>query len=291
MRVLNVNEKFGCVGVIALGRFDGLHLGHQKVLNAARKLADEIGAEVALFVLKREKRLSSVLSFDETVLKACELGVNTLIYAEESPELFSTSKDDFLHLIVNHFSPKGMVCGDDYTFGYGRGGNADCLSSFCDKNGFAFEKVGLMYIGKDKVASSSIKILLAEGNVIKADEMLGYDYFINGVVEKGRGDGHRIGFPTANIVPNKSKVPLKEGVYKTTVVIDGKTYKALTCVGRAPTFSTEEYKIENYILGFDKEIYGKQISVRFHEFLRGNIKFDDYAALEKQIEKDLEIYD
>ena len=292
MKIFSIYEKCPDSVVVALGRFDGLHLGHQKVVSRAMDYAEDKGVKVALFTLKKQGPVQSqILSFEETVEKAATFGVDTIIYADETPQFFATDREDFLKTLFDNFAPKALFFGEDYTFGKDRLGTADYLDDYCKTRGVDHEKVSLLYMGGEKVSSTAIKEYLERGEIGRANAMLGGDYFMSGVVEKGRGDGHKMGFPTANILPDGTKMPIREGVYKTTVIVDKKAYKALTSIGTAPTFGNNDLKCESFVIGFDRELYGKQISVLYHEFLRDNIKFDTKEQLEEQIEKDLKIYD
>ena len=292
MKIFSLYEKCTDSVVVALGRFDGLHLGHQKVVSRAVESAKSSGAKVALFTLKkRENAQSQILSFKETVEKAARFGVDVVIFADETPQFFDTDRDVFLKTLFDNFSPIALFFGEDYTFGKGRLGTADYLARYCVTRGVTFEKVSLLYMGGEKVSSTTIKKYLEAGETVKAAKMLGGEYFMSGVVEKGRGDGRKMGFPTANITPDGTKMHIREGVYKTTVMVDGKFYKAVTSIGTAPTFGENDLKCESFVIGFDGELYGKQIFVFYHEFLRDNIKFDTKEQLEEQIRKDLRIYD
>ena len=292
MKIFSIYEKCPYSVAVALGRFDGLHLGHQKVVSRAMEYAKDKGAKTALFTLKKNGRSQSqILSFEETVEKSATLGVDTIIYADETPRFFATDRECFLDTLFENFAPKAIFFGEDYTFGKNRFGTADYLSDYCKTRGVYHEKVSLLYMGDEKVASTTIKKYLERGEIGKANAMLGGDYFMTGVVVKGRGDGRKMGFPTANIAPDGTKMPVREGVYKSTVIVDKKAYKSLTSIGTAPTFGKNDLKCESFVIGFDGELYGKQISVLYHEFLRDNIKFDTKEQLEEQIRKDLRIYD
>ena len=278
----------GSVGVIALGRFDGLHKGHIAVLAAAKAVARELGEELTLFTFKRdlgEKNL--ILSFDETLIKAEEAGVDNVVYASESKEFFSLKKDGFLNLLFEKLKPKAVVCGKDYTFGFNKEGNAEILKNYCLKKGVIIKVADILTFNGQKISSSDIRAALNSGDMVRANGLLGYEYFISGVVEHGRKAGAKLGFPTANITPSAVKAPIKEGVYISGVEVEGKTYTALTSYGVAPTFGKNELKCESYICGFDGDLYGKKIKVNFKRFLRENFKFSSKEELIIQIQKDL----
>ncbi len=292
MKTVSFFNKTNVPSVVALGRFDGLHLGHQRIINSAKKLAVENNAQVVLFTIKkRPQAYSAILSFEELTEKAAKYGVNIVLYAQECEQFFSTDKDEFLKILFENHDVKGLSFGSDYTFGKDRGGTADYLADFCNRNGVPFAKEELLELDGEKVSSSLIKDLLSHGEVKKANELLGESYFTKGKVVHGRAVGRKLGFPTLNIVPDNVKMPIKEGVYKTCVVISDKRYKALTSVGTAPSFGKNELTTESFLLGFHEEVYDDIITVEYEDFIRDNYVFTDIEQLKRQITKDLKVYD
>ena len=294
MKVFSLFEKTNEKFVICLGQFDGLHLGHKKVIESAKTLAAKVGAEVALFtIVKPRYEGTMILSFDELVLKAGSLAVDAVIYATaEEDNIYSVDKDDFLNYLTGNFSVVGLVFGEDYTFGKGAAGNAEYLITYCESHAIKYVKQPLyLFDGRFKISSSLIREYLVMGDVHDANELLGDEYFIMGKVLHGRRIGRQMGFPTINVRPSDQKIPLAEGVYKTKVFFDGNYYRSITSVGVAPTFDYLISTVETYIIDFDEDIYDKTVVIYFDKFIRKLRGFASAEKLAEQIEKDLKVYD
>ena len=294
MKTYSLFEKTDFDVVIALGQFDGLHLGHKYLLEKARILAEKNNAKLALFTIKKESYVSfMVLSFDELLFKAEKIGLEAVIYAcENSDDIYSVTKDEFLRLLKTNFRLKGLVCGEDYTFGKDREGDALAVSKFCEENNLDFEMVELYKRNGHKISSTDIRNYLQMGAVEAANNYLGDEYFIMGKVLKGRRVGRQMGFPTANIRISPQKMEIAYGVYKTKILVEGKLYDSITNVGYSPTFDFPLPTVETYILNFNKDIYDCTVVVFFEKFLRKLCKFDTMKQLTEQIQKDIsENYD
>ena len=293
MKTFSLFEKHEDNFVICLGQFDGLHLGHKKVLESAKVLADKLGVKVALFtIVKPRYEGTMILSFDELVFKAQTLGVDAVIYARaEEDNIYSLDKDEFLRLLTENFGVKGLVFGEDYTFGKGAAGNADYLVAYCEKVGIQYVRQPLYFFDGRKISSSEIRDDLITGNVHLANELLGDKYFIAGAVISGRHVGRKMGYPTINVRASDQKIPICDGVYKTEILIDGVIYRSLTSEGVALTFDCQLSTVETYVLDFDKEVYDEQVVIYFDRFIRKLRGFASAEKLAEQIKKDLEVYD
>ncbi len=275
--------------VLCLGRFDGLHIGHQKVISSAKEyIKDKPDLELFMFTLKRINNCAcSILSFEELCYKSESLGVQNVVFAEQTQEFFNISYDYFLNILYENFKPQAVFVGEDYTFGKDRLGTVSQLKAFCKQKNIECFSVKLEEKNGEKVSSTLIKTYLQEGKIEKANELLGGNYFVIGEVVHGRHLGKEIGFPTTNILLDSTKIPIKQGVYASSVIIDGKRYKAMSSFGTAPTFDVNKLVLESYILDFDKEIYGKKIIVELERFLRENKKFSSKEQLINQLKKDV----
>jgi len=292
MRTLSIFEKTNENFVVCLGQFDGIHIGHRTIIDSAAKLAKENGCDVALFTIKKQDNCKSlVLSFDELTFAAEQSGIDSVIYACVEENIYSVTKEEFLRLLTSNFNIKGLVFGEDYTFGYGAEGNADVLSRYCDEKGIPYVKKPLLYVNGVKVSSTAIRENLKKGDIAAANALLGGKYMMIGEVLSGRHVGVKIGFPTMNIIPSAQKIEIKDGVYKTTAVVEGKAYIAITSVGAAPTFGYTVKKVETYIPDFDKQVYGERIIIYFDRFIREIRRFDSAEQLSEQIKEDLKTYD
>ena len=291
MNVFSLFEKHDGKYVISLGNFDGLHSGHMAVVDTAKKLAKDKNALVAMFTIRKTASGDRIYSYKEFTLKAKSLSIDAIIYANFDDGIYSLKKNEFLSLIFRNFDICGLVCGEDYTFGHLREGNVSDLEKFCEAADVDLRVCKLKTCGDEKISSSGIRKLLLAGDIKRANALLNGDYFLIGTVQKGRSEGKKLGFPTLNVAWSDEKLRLPPGVYKTTTYIDGKGYRSLTSVGDAPTFGVEEFKTETYVLGFNKDIYGQDVTICFDKYLRKLIKFDSAEHLVGQLKKDIETYD
>ncbi len=290
MKISEIFEKTSNKCIICLGRFDGLHLGHLDLINKAKSLKENyfIDAEIAIFSILPKGENNAIFSSQETYYKAKNLGVDLVIYAEPKKEFFEISATDFLALLIENFNPICIICGEDYRFGFNRVGTIKTLNEFCEFNDILLEIVPIKKVNGEKISSTKIRSLLIDGKINLANELLGENYFVLGKVEKGRGLGKKLNFPTANVKISSEKVTLKHGVYETKTKIDNKVYKSVSNFGAAKTFGCEKILLETHILGFSGNIYGKEIVVEFVRFLRENIKFSSKEELCEQVKKDVE---
>lgn len=282
-------EKNDKRNVICLGRFDGLHIGHQKVINAAKEYIKESPeTELCMFTLKRlNGGNSSILSFEELCYKAETLGVQKVVFADQTQEFFNITYDNFLNMLCENYNPQAIFVGVDYTFGRGKEGNVTKLKEFCLQKNIECFIVSLEEVNGEKVSSSLIKTYLSEGKTEQANALLGSNYFAVGEVVRGKRLGYEIGFPTANILLDLTKMSIKQGVYASKVTVDGKEYKAISSFGTAPTFGVDKLVLESHILNFNQDIYGKKIIVSLDSFLRDNVKFTNKEELKNQLKKDI----
>jgi len=294
MRELDFFEKYDQPVVIALGFFDSLHKGHISLISRALSVAGEINATPCVFTYKND--LASLLNRDEGVvytyrerLKNLEkLKINTVISTVFTKEFSLFSYQDFLCMLFNNFNVLALVCGEDFKFGKGGLGDVETLDDFCKSQGAKlFVESEIRHDGK-KISTRDIKTLLKRGEIEKANQLLGFRYQVSGEVVRDRQVGRRLGFPTANVCVDPEKLKIKCGVYKTHVEIDGITYSAITNYGARPTYNLNEILSETHILGFNGNLYEKQITVNFDKYLRDCVKFESENELKLQLKKDME---
>lgn len=281
--------------VLCLGGFDSIHKGHRKVIKKACeiKIKKHLNLAVMTFDDKSDaidKFKSVVFTFDERVKILESLNVDEIISVEFTPEFANKEPIDFLNEIVDNRLIAAFVCGKDYTFGRFKKGNIALLKEFCNQKNIElivpdFERSD----PENKISTAVIKEALKNGDIEKANDYLGTEYFITGKVIHGREVGRTIGFPTANVEISLQKAPLKEGVYATTVLVKDKTYHAITNYGNAPTFGVERVLLESYLVGFKGDIYNENIKVNFKKFIRGVVKFECPEQLIKQLNEDLKV--
>ena len=289
MKVLSFKEIIKENTVMALGYFDAIHIGHKKLLKNAVELASELNAvPTALIFTGDFKGNGEVFSFTERISRLEKEGIKTVVYAELSSNFLSLSSEEFLNELFNAVNIKALVCGEDFTFGKNALGNVATLQEKCNSL-----NVGLRVVEKvtdglgNKISTVTIKNYVNTGNIKKANELLGDEYFISGEVVKGKRLGNVIGFPTANMLINGVKTSLKRGVYRTFVVINGKKYPSITNVGAQPTVNGNSEVIETYIDGFSGNLYGENLTVYFKKYLREIKKFESKELLIAQLQNDL----
>ena len=285
--------------IIALGNFDGVHTGHQKLIKQAIKRAKEKNIKASILIFKENtektingensnKKLLTSNPYKYEILQS--LGID-LIYEIEFDEAFMKLDplvflNDFLY---KNLKVMGIVVGYDYRFGYKAKGNLESLKSFAHKKNISLDIIEAYRKNGKIVSSTLIRSLVENGSVEEAGDLLGRPFAIIGKVSHGKNLGKKMGFPTANIIPKKQYILPKYGVYDTDVIIDNKRYKAATSVGNNPTFKNEGVKIEANILDFNQDIYGKVIRVDFIKRLRDMLIFDNVEELFEQIKKDVDI--
>jgi riboflavin kinase/FMN adenylyltransferase len=279
---------------VAIGNFDGVHLGHQKILSV---LIEEAKKRSLLPVILTfwphpkkivgKERIQMLQSLDQRLREISRFPIHAAILLEFDRELANRTAQDFLENIVHKpLCAQEIVVGENFCFGKDREGCTDTLFKLAQKLSFSVRSIPPVNVGGDVVSSSNIRKLLWEGEIEKAALLLGRFYEIDGEVIKGKSRGRTLGFPTANIQTSNEIAP--EGVFLSEVCFEGKNYPSLTNIGICPTFHQKDRNIETYILRFDGDLYGKKISIRFLKKVRNEIDFDSPEALSQQIQKDIQ---
>lgn len=290
--ILNITELRKETGEdisLAIGFFDGLHLGHRMLIEEVKKQEGTLPAVLTFSKdfkagLRKEKK-ELLLTEEEEKEMLSSLGIKKEYILPFNEKTMNTGKDDFLHFLTG-LHPKQIVVGKDFTFGKMAQGKAEDLLSLREHS-IDVRILSLLLDGREKISSTRIKSLLKEGRTEEADRLLGYEYFLKGTVIHGFENGRKINFPTANIAYPADKVRLKEGVYETKTEIDGTVYPSMTNIGNHPTIDAlKEDIVETNILNHDENLYGKEIKVRFLRFLREQKKFNDIDELRTQLEYD-----
>ncbi len=293
MRVVGkfITEKSIAGIALALGYFDSVHLGHCSLISECT--SSEYSPAVFTFRNNPDLLFSGnnkqCFTYSERVSIFERLGVELVISSDFNVRIMNMSGYDFLSMIYDNNNIKLIVIGSDYCCGH----NAEYKTADIIK---FFSERGVNVIVKDliqndgmKIASRNIRSMLADGKISEVNRLLPFPFQINGTVTKGRSVGGSIvGYPTANIAYPVDKIELKAGVYKTNIDINGRSYIALTNVGAHPTFDDYVFNIESFVIDYDGDLYGQDISVQFIEYLRGIIKFDNATQLHAQITADFE---
>lgn len=280
--------------VVALGYFDGVHKGHVAVIKRAREIADKLN--LSLVVASFGGNLRAALgSGDETVIFSKDerkklfvsLGADETLFFPTEKDFLSKTAEEFLGYLNEKYEIEDYVCGEDYRFGKYGSGDVAFLKNYAEENGQNVSVAKTLLFGHEKLSSSLVKRLFLSGRIREANELLYSPFFVSGRVIKGRGEGHILGFPTANLKINGEKADLKDGVYAGKIISDGREYKAVINYGNSPTFSREERLIEAFIPEFSGDLYGKEIAVVFLDYIRDIKKFDSSEELKHAIKNDL----
>ncbi|MBQ9781629.1 MAG: bifunctional riboflavin kinase/FAD synthetase [Clostridia bacterium] len=274
--------------VIALGYFDSIHIGHKELLKTANELATRYGAiSSSLLFTGSFKGEKNVFTLKERLIKLHILGIQKVVLQELNSEFMKKSPTTFINELLSFYNIQAIVVGEDFTFGYKGQGNVKLLQEICDKNQVKLKVVTLKKDEKgNKISSTAIKTCLDNGDVSKVNVLLGDNYFISGKVIKGKQVGKSIGFPTANIKIENDKYLLKQGVYYTCVILDGKLHDAITNVGSQPTFNGNDYVVETFINDFNGDLYDKTLTIYFIERIRDIVKFNSLDQLKGQLQQD-----
>jgi riboflavin kinase/FMN adenylyltransferase len=281
--------------ILTLGNFDGVHLGHQRILKRVAKRAEQLGLPSVVYtfephplkVVAPHKSPPLITNKEEKAVSIASFGIDHLVLARFTKEFAAKHPLEFMEdILVGKLNVREVWVGHDYTFGKGKTGTVEYLKSHGKELGFkvnvvpAYRKKGII------VSSSGVRRFIAGGKVEEAAGMLGRPYSISGRVIKGSARGKNLGFPTANIKTEKELIP-KNGVYAVFVSLEGGEYKGVVNIGFAPTFSGNKWGIEVHIFDFKRGIYGKEITIKFIKNLREEKTFKNQNSLANQIKKDV----
>ncbi|HWQ06042.1 MAG TPA: bifunctional riboflavin kinase/FAD synthetase [Feifaniaceae bacterium] len=279
--------------VVALGMFDGVHLGHRALLGRAVEQAKALHAEPAVFtfsnhpmdVLGGSVKLLSGMKERNAMIRS--LGIEELISEPFTCALAALTPEAFVDLLQARWNVRALIAGYNYTFGDHGLGTPETLERLGRERGFDVLVVPPVLYEGEPVSSTRAREAVERGDMALAEALLARKYSLSGRVVRNKRIGRRIGFPTANIDADPRRVLPPNGVYATFAYVGGSAYRAVTNIGNNPTVQGEKLTIETYILDFDSDIYGEELTVAFRSFLRGEIDFDSMEALKEQIERDV----
>ena len=282
--------------VVALGCFDGLHIGHRALIKQARLAASKEGLPLAAFSFSAppksffiEGDIPILTDRDEKKRLMALLGVDILINVDFSAEIAALSPEDFFDSIIKQkLCASAVFCGFNYRFGKGAEGNAELLETLCKKNNIAFYAIPSVSVDGVTVSSSEIRSLLAKGDVAGGATLLGRNYSIRSSVVSGQHLGRVLGFPTVNQLLSPTSAPLRNGVYLTRTRIGRSVWRSITNVGVRPTVDGKTLCAETNLFDFDGDLYGRNIRVEFLEFIRPEQKFSSIEELTAQVLEDIE---
>ncbi|MBL7936190.1 MAG: bifunctional riboflavin kinase/FAD synthetase [Bacteroidia bacterium] len=284
--------------IVTIGTFDGVHLGHQKIIKHLVELKNKKGGEIVLFtfdphprkiLFTEQKDLKLITTTEEKCEILKQFGVDHVLVFPFTKEFSQMQAQDYIsEVIAKGLKTKTLVIGYDHRFGSNREGSIDTLKEFAPIYHFDVEEIPAQEINQLNVSSTRIRKAIEEGDIKTANDFLGYPFFITGVVVKGKQLGRTIGYPTANIfIENPDKLIPKIGVYAVNVVINAITYKGMLNIGINPTTDTDNaIKIEVNIFEFDKDIYGETIRLEFVKRIRNEEKFANLEELKQALAND-----
>lgn len=285
--------------IVTIGTFDGVHVGHQKIIKRMCDVAEQLNGETVLLTFYPHPRLvihpdSKNLKFINTQKRKIELlekvGVDHLIILPFTREFSKLTSVQFIkEYVVEKIKARKLIIGYDHHFGKNRLGDFSILYDLGKEFKFEVEKISAQDVEKIAVSSTKIRRALNEGKIKTANNLLGYEYSITGKVVYGNKLGRTIGFPTANIeIDDEYKLITANGVYASRVQYNGLIYKGMSNIGVRPTVNHSDLTIEVNIFDFDKEIYGENITIYFVDRIRDEVKFDNMDALKMQLALDKE---
>ncbi|NDP27509.1 MAG: bifunctional riboflavin kinase/FAD synthetase [Flavobacterium sp.] len=282
--------------ILTLGTFDGVHLGHRKILEKLT-LNTENGKYESLvltffphprMVLQGQSDVKLLNTIDEKVDLLEKIGIQNLVIHPFDETFSQLSAENFVkNVLVDRFHIQKIIIGHDHRFGRNRTANIDDLIAFGEKYKFEVEQISVQEIQDVSISSTKIRKALTEGNMALANEYLGYDYFLSGTVFKGKQLGRSIGFPTANLKMEENyKLIPRNGVYVVKSSINQKTVFGMMNIGFNPTVAGKNLSIEVHYFDFDADLYDQKIRVSILEYLRPEQKFESVELLKVQLEKD-----
>lgn len=290
LEIVNYNkEEYNFPALVVLGCFDAVHVGHAELLKKAKLQAKINGLDLGVMMFAEGKGGRQVFTFEERLAFLAGYNTKFVLKIDYTDEFKKTTAADFLHNLEEHINVKAYMSGKDFRFGAGAKGKSSTLKNYAEdeENGVWYMPVKDVMVDGEKVSTTLIKKYIEEGKIQKANALLGRQYFVTGEVCEGHGRGKTLGFPTANIVYPANKVLVKDGVYGVEAEIDGAVYRGVANCGPRPTFGEDAVVLEAYFEGLNEELYGKPVTIKFVNYIRGIKKFDSAEALSEQISRDL----
>jgi len=290
----NIENGVSIKGAIAIGKFDGIHIGHQALLDCIiNKKKDNMQAIVFTFSPSPEEFfrgqiLPAIDTVDEKRENFEKMGVDILIEYPLTKESAAISPQDFMQKILFEKLHAGyVVSGKDLSFGNKGLGNSKMLADYAKEHNFEYEMIDKVCIDNQEISSTAVRNAISNGDMVLAGKMLGREYQISGEIVHGRALGRTMQMPTINIVPSKHKLLPPSGVYATITMLDDRQIMGVTNIGYKPTVSNEmKIGVETHLFDFDEDVYGKNVIVKILHFIRPEMQFADIDHLARQIETD-----
>ncbi|TBM98977.1 bifunctional riboflavin kinase/FAD synthetase [Hyunsoonleella flava] len=296
-KVLKIEKyKSSASTIVTIGTFDGVHVGHQKIINRLIALGEKEGLKSVILtffphprmVLQKDSNIKLINTIDERSEILDSLGLDYLLIKKFTKDFSRLSAEEFVkQVLVDRLNAKKVIIGYDHRFGRNRNADINDLIKYGEAFGFEVEEISAKDINDVAVSSTKIRKALSEGNIQKANRYLGYPFMLTGTVIKGKGIGKQLDYPTANIGINEAyKLIPKQGSYVVKTTIGKDTVFGMMNIGMNPTVSGETESIEVHFFNFDSTIYGEKIQIDVLERIRDEQKFESVQALKDQLQKD-----
>lgn len=283
--------------VITIGTFDGVHKGHQKLIERIKQLASNVNGESIIITFHphprivinpEDKSLRLLNTIEEKIALLEKYGVDNLVIVPFSRDFSEQDAGSYISdFLVKNFTPRHIVIGYDHKFGKDRAGDFSLLQTMSEKHGYRLEEISKEMLADIDISSTKIRAALNAGDVQLASELLGHAYTLSGTVVRGLQNGRKLGYPTANIqVNDEYKLVPKTGIYAVRVHTENETHAGMLSIGFNPTFNGKEQTIEVNILDFERDIYGSSLTLEFVSFIREEKKFNSIEDLVAEIARD-----
>jgi riboflavin kinase/FMN adenylyltransferase len=282
-------DEYTYPALIVLGCFDSIHTGHRELFKKAKLQAKINGLDLGVMMFRDGKGGKLVYSFEERLAFLEKYNVKFVLVIDFTEEFKSITAIDFLHTLEDKINVKAYMSGKDFRFGVGAKGKASTLKNYAEDedNGVWYMSVKDVCDGNEKISTTLIKSCLSDGNIKRANQLLGSEFFVQGEVVHGAGRGSELGFPTVNIVYPDYKYPVKQGVYKVKSEIDGNCYLGIANYGDCPTFDDERVVLEVHFDGLNCDLYDRTLKIEFLDYIRDIAKFESGEELKEQLNRDL----
>ena len=295
-QALNIRDG----SIVAIGVFDGLHIGHLTLLKRLREESRRLHLEPVVMtfrnhpnsVLRRNFVTRYLISVEERIDRIRRLGLENIVPVDFDAELSKLKVESFVNLLIKTIKMKVLVVGPDFVMGHNREGTISVLNNLGRKLGFSVMVIPQIFDSNEKIVSSTaIREAISCGTMERASLMLGYNYSIHGKIVRGAGIGKELGFPTANIEVSDQILVPRDGIYATfaTLANSKGKYMSVTSIGNRPTFDDNRHSVETFILGLQSDIYGSILKLEFVSWLRDQVKYVNIEDLKDQIDKDVQI--
>jgi riboflavin kinase/FMN adenylyltransferase len=279
---------------IAIGSFDGVHLGHQAIIAELKKISQTYNLEPYIFFFEplpkeffmKENAPSRVYDFRNKVLNIKKTGIDNVICQKFNQKFANIDANDFVDFLTKKLNVKHIIVGDDFKFGKARKGNYELLKKLSAENDFTVDKISTLNLDNHRVSSTDIRKAFLNSDLETVTDLLGHPYQINGRVIHGQQNGRKIGFHTANLKLLKNSI--LKGVFLTKTYINSNSYYGVTNAGTLPTVDGKSNLLETHLFDFSDDIYGKHITVEIVRFIRAEKKFASFDELKKHIAKDIQ---